>query len=91
MVFTFSVEAVVRGYHICKEIWEGAIDGVELPCEREIGNAHDPFAVAIKKATSTGNLTIGHTPRVIFLVCSVLICQGKNISCVSEWNKVILI
>ena len=43
MAFTFSIETVVRGYHVYKEIWEAAIREVELPCEREIGNAHDPF------------------------------------------------
>ena len=63
MVFAFSIETVVRGYHVYKEIWEAAIDGVELPSKREIGNAHDPFAVAIKKATQTGNVTVGHTPQ----------------------------
>ena len=59
MVFTFSIETVVRGYHVYKEIWEAAIDGVELPCKREIGNAHDPFAVAIKKITPTGSVIVG--------------------------------
>ena len=37
------------------------MDGTELPCEREIGNTHDPFAIAIKKVTPTGNVTVGHT------------------------------
>ena len=48
------------------------MDGTELPCKREIGNAHDPFAIVIKKVTPTGNETIGHTPRVISSVCLVL-------------------
>ena len=47
MAFVFSIETVVRGYHVYKEIWEAAIDEVELPCEREIGNTHDPFAVHV--------------------------------------------
>ena len=62
MAFTFSIETVVRGYRIYKEMWSTAMDGTELPCEREIGNAHDP-----------GNMTVGHTPRVISSVCSVFI------------------
>ena len=61
----FSIETVVRGYHIYEEIWNTAIDGTELPCGREIVNAHDLFVIAIKKATPTGNVTVGHTPRVI--------------------------
>ena len=63
--FTFSIKTVVRGYHVYKEIWNATMDGIELPCKREIGNAHDPFAIAIKKVTPTGDETVGHTPRVI--------------------------
>ena len=82
MEFTFSIETVVRGYHVYKEIWNAAVDGTELPCEREIGNARDPFTVAIKKAIPTGNVTVGHTPRVISPVCSVFIRRGGIIVCV---------
>ena len=49
---------------------------------KEIGNAHDPFAVAIKKVTPTGNVTVGHTPRVLSSVCSVFIHHGGTIVCV---------
>ena len=73
MVFTFSNETVVRGYRVYKEIWEATIDGVELLCKREIGNAHNPFAIAIKKITPMRNVTVGHTPRVISSVCLVFI------------------
>ena len=49
MAFTFSIETVVRGHkdiiHIAKEIWNAAMDGTELLCERETGNAHDPFGL----------------------------------------------
>ena len=82
MAFMFSIKTVVLGYHIYKEIWNAAIDGTELPCGREIVNAHDPFAIAIKKATPTGIVTVGHTPRVISSVCSVFIRQGGTIVCV---------
>ena len=82
MALTFSIETVVRGYHIYKEVWNAAMDGTELPCKREIGNAHDPFAIAIKKVTPTGNVTVGHTPRVISSVCSVFIRRGGTIVCV---------
>ena len=60
--------------YVYKEIWEAAIDGVELPCKREIGNTHHPFTVAIKKIMLMGNVTVGHMPRVISSVCSVFIC-----------------
>ena len=32
---SFSVEAMVRGYHIYKDIW-AAVVGKEFPCKREI-------------------------------------------------------
>ena len=81
MAFMLSIETVcvVRGYDIYKEIWNAAMDGTELPCEREIGNTHDPFAIAIKKVTPTGNMTMGHTPRVISSVCSAFIHRGGTI------------
>ena len=53
----------------------------KLPCEREIGNTHDPFAIAIKEVTPTGNVAVGHTPRVISSVCSAFICRGGTIVC----------
>ncbi len=48
MAFMFSIEIVVQGYHIYKEIWSAAMDGTELPCKRDIGNAHDPFTLLVK-------------------------------------------
>ena len=84
IAFMFSIETVVRGYHIFKEIRNAAIDGTELPCGREIVSAHDPFAIAIKKATPTGNVTVEHTPRVI---SSVFIRQGGTIVCVVNGTR----
>ena len=31
-----------------KEIWNAYSNETELPCKREIGDAHDPFAVLVK-------------------------------------------
>ncbi len=45
---SFSVEAMVRGYHTYKDIWT-AVVGEELPCQREMANPRDPFAVAVLK------------------------------------------
>ena len=42
----FSVEIIVHGYHEYQNTW----DAHEiLSCEREVGNIHDTFAVAITK------------------------------------------
>ena len=45
-VALFTVEEMVRGYHEYCDVWD-AVLGEELPCRREPGNPHDPFAVAI--------------------------------------------
>ena len=41
---SFTVEAMIRGYHICRDIRSTIIDK-ESPCEKELGNLADPFAV----------------------------------------------
>ena len=43
---SFLVEAMVRGYHVYKNVWTTVV-GEELPCQREDGNRADPFAVAV--------------------------------------------
>ena len=40
-----SVQAMVRGFHYYKAIWEAAIDGQVPSCEREVGNVHDTFPI----------------------------------------------
>ena len=44
-------------------IWSAPIDGTELSCEREPGNARDTSAVAvIERSPSGAELTVGHVP-----------------------------
>ena len=42
----FTIEAMVRGYHVYQTVWEVNISEV-LPCIREPGNRHDPYAIEI--------------------------------------------
>ena len=49
----------MRGYHVYKSIWDAASDDDILPCEREIGNPHDPSSVAVKK----GIVVVDHVLR----------------------------
>ena len=51
---SFEIEAMVRGYHIYKDVWSAVIDE-EFPCKQEDGNRFDPFAVAV----CNGNIVIG--------------------------------
>ena len=48
--FAFSIEAMVRGYHVYQSVWE-AVNGEVLECSREIGNRSDPYAVAVMKSS----------------------------------------
>ena len=44
--FSFSVDAMIRGYYVYRDIWDAAV-GEELKCKREIRNQNDPYAVAV--------------------------------------------
>ncbi len=54
---SFSVETVVIGFHVYNEVWDAAV-GEELPCRRDVGNSHDPYAVAMVRASSTCDRTV---------------------------------
>ena len=74
---TFSVEAMVHGYHVYQDSWEAAI-GERLPCKREPGNRKDPFAVAVVRSRDT----VGHVPKKISSVCSMfLLVVVQSIHC----------
>ena len=72
----FSVEAMVRGYHIYRDIWT-AIVNEELRCRGELFNAADPFAVTVVKEDTT----VGDVPRKILAFCSLFLRSGKESSC----------
>ena len=74
----FTVEAVIRGYHVYKSIWLNPIMEEELSCEREIGNAQDTHAMAIRKTIDGEVTTVGHVPRHI---SSIFIRRGGVIVC----------
>ena len=76
-VYSFAIEAMVRRYHVYQSIWDAAIDGENIECFREVGNIHDPSAVAIRKDVSV----VGHVPRALSAVCSSFICHGGLILC----------
>ena len=68
------IEAMVRGYHVYKEIWCAAV-GEELSCMREVENYRDPFAVAVVRS----GVIVGHVPRRISSVCSMFLRRGGTI------------
>ena len=73
---SFSVEAMVRGYHTYKDI-QAAVPGEELPCKREVGNRVDVFNVAVMKDETI----VDHVPKKISSACSLFLRQGGSIVC----------
>ena len=82
MVHAFAVSSVVRGYHKYKDVWSALVDGTEIPCEREPGNPRDTSAVAVIERSPSGELTVGHVPRLISAICSIFIRRGGALVCV---------
>ena len=77
LMSAFSMDSVVRGYHIYKEIWTPYC-GENLSCVAEPSNIHDPYAVAMKR--SSDNATVGHIPRRMSSVCFFFLKKG-TITC----------
>ena len=65
MAHRFSIDSMIRGYHEYILIWNNPIVGEELDCECELGNSHDPYAVAVKKIIGGEAKVVGHVPRSI--------------------------
>ena len=42
----------------CKDVWEAEV-GTTLQCQRETGNSHDIYAVAVLKS----GVIVGHVPK----------------------------
>ena len=59
------------------------MDGEVLNCYREVGNTHDPSAVAVRK----DSVTVGHIPRAISSVCSIFIRRGGIILCMVNGSR----
>jgi len=47
--YTFFFDSMIHGYHEYGMIWNNPIAEEELACHRKLGNAHDSYAVAVKK------------------------------------------
>ena len=79
---TFSVESMVRGYHVYKDIWAASIRE-HLLCRRETTNLADRFSVAVMKDETI----VGHIPRKISNVCSIFKRKGGSILCLTTGSR----
>ena len=53
-----TLESVIPGHHICKQIWQPLV-GEMLTLKEEEGNNHDKFAVSLLKHATV----LGHVPQ----------------------------
>ena len=60
----FERVCCICGYHVYQEAWEAAV-GEELDCERELNNAHDHYAVAVKRM----EVVVGHLSCKLSRLC----------------------
>ena len=58
------MEAMIRGYQY-KSAWLNPVIEEELSCKREIGNAHDTHAVAVRNIIDEDIKALGRFPRKI--------------------------
>ena len=58
-----------------------------MKCQREIGNQHDPIAVAMLKQIDGHDTIVGHVSRKIAASCTAFIRRGGIIECTVTGNK----
>lgn len=80
---SFPVSSIIRGHHIYKVIWSPELSE-ELFCEVDLGNVHDPYAVAVKRTVD--NITVGHVPHKILALCYLFLRRG-TITCVVTGSR----
>ena len=80
--FEHTIESVVRGFHVYKDVWVPILHEV-LQTKQEFDNEEDRYAVAVFKTTtgSSDQVTVGHVPRSISRVCWYFIQHDGEITC----------
>ena len=78
----YGIDSIYLRTEVYTIVWDNPIVSEELVCECELGNSHDPYAVAVKKANGGEMKVVGHVPRSISAICSLLfIRRGGMIRC----------
>ena len=80
-----GVLSCVRGYHIYKSIWNATL-GDTLLCEAEVGNVHDPYAVAVV-GPSAGTQTVCTHSKKHLCPLSLLPEKKRQNSLPSDWTQ----
>ena len=80
--YTFYIDSMVQGYHDYQSIWDNPLVDGDLLCERETGNSHDLWAVAIKKMIDGTLQVAGHVSKKASLTCLIFLRRGGSITLV---------
>ena len=75
---SFSIHSVLRGHHVNKKIWTPYV-GEMLALQREIGNVHDRFAVAVTAQPAA--TIVGRVPRELSRYFWEFLNDGGKIVC----------
>ena len=89
---SFTINLVIRGYHVYKDKWDTLIIGEVLYYEREIENYNNPTlgcAVALKSATLEGALLI--RDQSILLFFSPIILSSNSFFLSTNMLNILLI
>ena len=76
---SYSIHTSVRGYHFYKDVWEAAL-GQLLHCQREPGDIHDLYAMAVVE-TGVATRIVAYVPRAISSVCYFFLGKSGSITC----------
>ena len=86
-----SFSSAIRGHHVYKSTWQPFI-GEHLEIERENGNTHDRFAVAVIKICPTRRTRtiVGHIPKEISNIIWHFLSHGEGKCIVTEEDGALL-
>ena len=71
-----SLQPAVRGFHVCKAIWEPK-DSEVLGCSHEQNNPQNPFA--IKTCQPDSGKIVGHLPVELSRISKLILDRGADI------------
>ena len=76
--YSFSIESMIQGYHVYKDIWSDPDDEAVLECKCKPGNSSDPYAVAVLKEITGADTVVGHVPRAISSICTTFLRRSGS-------------
>ena len=73
----FTIDSVIRGHHVYKEIWTPFV-GEELTLTQENGNCHDRYAITVEKEN---DMIVGRVPKELSKIFRIFMEGGGLIEC----------